>query len=60
MAGRYKLLAFSAVRSWLVHLTATEIVGGWGQLPVHILTKSKVKDGMEYADQSVPSSAHLR
>jgi hypothetical protein len=60
MAGRYKLLAFSAVRSWLVHLTASEIDGGWDQQPIHIITKSKVEDDMEYTDQSVPSSAHLR
>jgi hypothetical protein len=61
MAGRYKLLAFSAVGSWLAHLTASEIDGGWGQQPIHIVTtKSKVEDDVEYADQSVPSSAHLR
>jgi hypothetical protein len=60
MAGRYKLLAFSAVRSWLVHLTASEIGAGWDQQPIHIVTKSKAEDGMEYANQSVPSSAHLR
>jgi len=60
MTERYKLLAFSAVRSWLVHWTASEIDGGWGQQPIHIITKSKVEDDMEYADQSVLSSAHLR
>jgi hypothetical protein len=60
MAGRYELLAFSAARSWLVHLTASEIDGGWGQQPIPIVTKSKIEDGMEYADQSVPPSAHLR
>jgi len=60
MAGRYELLAFSAVRSWMVHLTASEIDGGWDQQPIHIVTKSKVEDGTEYADQSIPSSAHPR
>jgi hypothetical protein len=60
MAGRYKLLAFSVVRSWLVHLTGSEIDGDWGQQPIHVVTKSKVEDGVEYADQSVPSSAYLR
>jgi hypothetical protein len=44
MAGRYKLLAFSAVRSGLVHLTASEIDGGWDQQPIHIVTKSKAED----------------
>jgi hypothetical protein len=60
VAGRYILLAFSVVRFWLVHLTVSEIDGGWGQQPIHVVSKSKVEDGEEYADQSVPSSAHLR
>lgn len=43
-AGGDKLLAFSAVRSWLVHLTASEIDGGWGQQPIHIINKSKLEE----------------
>lgn len=39
MAGRYILLAFSAVRSWLVHLTASEIDDSWGQRPTRIINK---------------------
>jgi hypothetical protein len=46
MAGRYKLLSFSSVRSWLVYLTARVIDGGWGQQPIYIVTKSKLEDGM--------------